>query len=49
VAIVVLQTLLEAVDALEQGFEDVCFGAALFGDGVWILFISDLFFIYFAW
>jgi hypothetical protein len=32
--IFILQTFLETVDTLEQGFEDVCFGAAFFGDGI---------------
>jgi hypothetical protein len=34
VRVVVLETLLEAVDAFEQGFEDVGLRAALFRDGV---------------
>jgi hypothetical protein len=33
--IFILQTFLETVDTLEQGFEDVCFGAAFFGDGIY--------------
>jgi hypothetical protein len=34
VLVFILQTFLQTVDAFEQGFEDVCFGAAFFGDGI---------------
>lgn len=38
----ILQTFLETVDAFEQSFEDVCFGAAFFGNGIYSGFSQAL-------